>query len=552
MSIALVAITGLALSDALDLLEHRPGGTAFEISERPVFMALFAAGVLLALRWEIVGGIVSGFTASGLVVFASQQLEPGSATVVIAAFSVPALLWILIDLNDQRPRTALLGLLLAATAVVGGALLADHLYGRLFGPTHPPSGAVVLPESAVQWVWSGAVTQSSFSVAAKIDDEDDAGSVLLVIDRSAGFADPRRGDPVTVDEHGIARFDVAGLDPDTRYHYAVEIDGALDRTRAGVVRTFPVGPASFTVAIGSDARVGSNGAVFDAIRSLDPLLLYIVPGDFHYANIAEPERDEFEDVLDLTLSRPGPAALYRATPVAYVWDDHDFGGNGSGPWVKSAATAHETYRRYVPHYPLAGSTSALYQAFTIGRVRFIITDGRSARSLTSAPDDAAKSMLGSQQRAWFERELLDADEKYPLIVWVNPVPWISESRPGADDWGGYATERAEIADFIADNDIDGLVMLAGDAHMVAIDDGTNSDYSTGGGAAFPVMHAAALDRPGEVKGGPYSEGAVPGGGQFGVLEVNDAGGSTIEVTLSGRDWRNAELISHRFTVPVVG
>jgi hypothetical protein len=83
--------------------------------------------------------------------------------------------------------------------------------------------------------------------------------------------------------------------------------------------------------------------------------------------------------------------------------------------------------------------------------------------------------------------------------------------------------------------------------MVAIDDGTNSDFSSEGGAGFPVLQAAALDRPGTEKGGPYSHGAHPGGGQFGLIDVVDDGRS-IEVTLSGRTWEGEELASLRFTV----
>jgi hypothetical protein len=85
--------------------------------------------------------------------------------------------------------------------------------------------------------------------------------------------------------------------------------------------------------------------------------------------------------------------------------------------------------------------------------------------------------------------------------------------------------------------------------MLAIDDGSHSDYSAAGDAGFPVMQAAALDRPGSVKGGPYSEGAYPGGGQFGVMSVEDDGGAWITVTLSGRDWTGREIVAYRFTVP---
>ena len=253
-------------------------------------------------------------------------------------------------------------------------------------------------------------------------------------------------------------------------------------------------------------------------------------------------------MLDLTLTRPAQAALYRSTPVAYMWDDHDFGGNGSDSTSESASTAMGIFRRYVPHYPLAGPMTPVHQAFTIGRVRFILSDGRSGRTPASAPDNADKSMLGSEQKVWLKQELLASNDTHPLIVWVNALPWISEPSAGSDDWGGYATERRELADFIASNDIDGLLMISGDAHMLAIDDGTNSNYSTTGASGFPIMHAAALDRPGSVKGGPYTEGAVPGGGQFGVLTVTDDGGDTISVSLSGRNWENEELIAYDFEV----
>jgi hypothetical protein len=62
------------------------------------------------------------------------------------------------------------------------------------------------------------------------------------------------------------------------------------------------------------------------------------------------------------------------------------------------------------------------------------------------------------------------------------------------------------------------------------------------------MQAAALDRPGSTKGGPYSEGMYPGSGQFGLMTVADQGGATIDITLSGRDWTGREIVAHRFTV----
>ena len=49
-------------------------------------------------------------------------------------------------------------------------------------------------------------------------------------------------------------------------------------------------------------------------------------------------------------------------------------------------------------------------------------------------------------------------------------------------------------------------MIAGDAHMIAYDDGTNTDYAEGGGAGFPLMHSAPMAQVASYKGGPFSHG----------------------------------------------
>ncbi|MFC2172969.1 hypothetical protein ACFLU6_10120 [Acidobacteriota bacterium] len=67
---------------------------------------------------------------------------------------------------------------------------------------------------------------------------------------------------------------------------------------------------------------------------------------------------------------------------------------------------------------------------------------------------------------------------------------------------------------------------------------------------FPVMHAAAFDRSGRIKGGPYSHGAVAGGGHFGLLSIEDDGGDIIHVYLSGRDYTNKEIMSLDYPVKI--
>jgi hypothetical protein len=93
-------------------------------------------------------------------------------------------------------------------------------------------------------------------------------------------------------------------------------------------------------------------------------------------------------------------------------------------------------------------------------------------------------------------------------------------------------------------------MLSGDAHMVAIDDGTHSNYATGPGRGrrgFVVMHAAPLDRRTSEKGGPYSLGISRQRGQFGLVDVTDDG-QELSVELSGRDRAGAPVKGMRLAL----
>jgi phosphodiesterase/alkaline phosphatase D-like protein len=533
----------------------RSGQAGFaETLVQVALLVLYTVGWLVALRWTVPGATVMAVTAFGIGALSVVQYEPWKGLLLALLLYLPAgLLW----LGWQRTKgwravtalAAVLVVLLAGYAAAGSAVF-DHFYG----PQTPQSTAAPLPVDRVEWVWSGALTATSARVVAALADEPD-GEVRLAYAAGAeptSTAATALGAASAADGR-VVGFDVTGLQPGTEYRYAVMVDGTPDASRGrGRLRTPAEGAQSFTFAFASCARLGSNARTFETVLATDPLF-FVHLGDFFYADIARDDLSAFRRSYDRQLTTAAQAALFRAVPVAYVWDDHDYGPNDADRTSPSRAAAWAAYRSFVPHYPLplGSDEGPVAQAFTIGRVRFLVTDLRSERDPKADPDGPGKTMMGPAQLAWFERELLAANGRYPLIVWVSSVPWIDRSASPGDDWGAYADERQHIADLVAANGVQGLVMLAGDAHMVAADDGTNSDFSTSGGAGFPVLHGSPLDQRWRAKGGPYSEGVHLTTGQFGLVRVTDDG-ARVSLHFEGRTYDGATVLTFDWTSPAGG
>ena len=426
--------------------------------------------------------------------------------------------------------------------------------------------------------WTGALTATSAVVKVKMRKPDYVTTLVVAnLTRPEGL---RRFGPYTstTNNHRVVSFDLRALTPNTRYGYIVEVKGQQEPAFSGSFETLPIGPASFRFAFASCGKTGSTNASYERIREHSPLF-FLCPGDFHYEDIATNRVDKFWRAYDRVFASPVQARLYRQVPFVYMWDDHDYCGNGSDDRATGRPAARAAYELYAPHYPLEfqGLDQPICQAFTAGRVRFIVTDLRSQRDPASAKDTVDKSMLGAPQKEWLKKELLSARDSHAVTFWVSSVPWggstqtnhywpvttndfgylhhsslqyttnrgAKPSKPaGGDSWAWYSRERTEIADFIRDNRIRNLILLHGDMHALAADDGSNSDFATGGGAPIPVFAAAPLDRDASIKGGPYSQGVykpLKNEGCFGLVDVEDRG-STITVRYSGRSNDDLERI----------
>lgn len=542
-----LTVAALGLLGLTGAMPRNPEGDWFRTVEGPGQLALLGmvvVGLLVALRWPAPGATLVALAGVGLATLAAIAYPPAVAVSVAVLFMCPAvLLWVVWQRRETLGRIAALAAV-TFTLVVGSWVAADSVYDHFFGPAHPTSETPALDDPLIDWAWAGATDANGFTVV--VQPAIDAGRVEVLV-RSAAVDDsaPPKATSSGPVSDGVARLTVDGLSPATDYRYSFVVDGDPATGWVGEVRTFPDGMMEdITIAVSSCARTGSNGEVFDAIRDIGADL-YVISGDAHYSNIGRNDADAFGRAYDRILTAPAQAALYRSTPVAYIWDDHDFSGNDGDASAASRPAARAAYERAAPHYEL-NSTTTINQAFSIDTVRLVLLDTRSARQ-------PGVTMLGDEQLDWLRNELITSADDHDLVIIVSPTPWIGMASDTADSWAGFADERADLSQFIADNDLDNLLMVSGDAHMLAIDDGTNADYSATGEAIMPVLQAAALDRPGNVKGGPYSEGAFPGAGQFGVITVHrddsPSGDGSVEVEIVGRRYDGTVVVDHRFDVP---
>lgn len=386
--------------------------------------------------------------------------------------------------------------------------------------------------------WVGAVTTTGATVAVKVADGSTAR--LMVATDPALTSDVSYSAQATADSDGLTKLDIDGLEPATQYYYAVEVEGSLDTERTGSFRT--AGSGSFTFGFGSCCGSAVTDT-FAEIRSHDPDL-FVHLGDLHYGNISTDDVEAFRSRYDIALAAASQGSLYANVPTAYVWSDHDFGANSSNGSSPSRPAAQAAYRQYVPSYPLPSTSGGIYQTFTYGRIRFVLTDNRSYKSPAGTADTASKTILGDEQKAWFKDVIADATE--PVIIWGNENPWTGSPTAQTDGWRSYDTERQELVAFIQASGKH-VAIISGDMHAVAADDGTNSP------GGIPVFHAAPLFGNSHHRGGPYTYGPFPAEGQraqqYGIMSVQDTG-TSIALEFTGYEAGRTARVTYTKTYDV--
>jgi hypothetical protein len=389
---------------------------------------------------------------------------------------------------------------------------------------------------------------------------------------------------------------LGGLHPNTTYDLYLQVDSTpLEQQQAPIGRfttlSRPGRPYSFTFGAGSGVTTGSEHRVFRAVRHLlvppeaqdggedkaqagegdgegEPLLpaahFFAHLGSLHSSQVVSPDAADHRAAYHKSTRSFSQLQLTRHIPLVYTWADGDFAltdplSPDDDDARTVAAAARTAVREALPSHPLPDAQAtfphinhdaAIYHAFTVGRIRFIVLDTRS----TASPETG--TLLGDAQRAWLLYELhrLGApaavgQEAPKLAVLLSGAPWVgpaigSGGEPRSDPftlrnwWWEYWAERTTIARAIEKAPVP-VLLVTGGLDGVAVDLGANSNYTStnatfGTAGGPPVVTLGGLDSLDEpsMYGGPYSAGCRRARHEFGRFYVEDVASYAAEVNSS--------------------
>ncbi|MCA9622664.1 MAG: alkaline phosphatase family protein, partial [Myxococcales bacterium] len=278
-----------------------------------------------------------------------------------------------------------------------------------------------------------------------------------------------------------------GLSPATDYVYRFDVDGRGTSESYGF-RTAPApGGQQTRIAMGSCIR-DEPAPIFTTIPADAPdVFLYL--GDNHYANVNHITSLD-DDRLGIlrwnyrrALLQPDRALLARTASTLAIWDDHDFLGNNTVGSAPGKAVAKRAFDEYWAN-SLSGTSGApgVYSVEHYGDVDFFLLDDRYDRSPESDPGG---SMLSAGQMEWLKTELAASTAVFKIVANGSLFSYAGET------WKDFPAARQAFFDFLADNQVEGVVLVAGDVHRSLF-----RSIPRTKGYALPELVSSPLANPG--------------------------------------------------------
>jgi alkaline phosphatase D len=255
-------------------------------------------------------------------------------------------------------------------------------------------------------------------------------------------------------------------------------------------------------------------------------------------------------------ARPMIDRFFNKVPIAYTWDDHDYGNNNSDRFSLLREDALRAYDDYWPANGRSEGQAGIWYEYRIGDlVEVFMLDTRSQRdpdtyldprfvpdrtegsNRGALRDDPARSMLdgaaqpegmSTGQKAWLKESLLTSPAVWKVVV--SSVTW-NGTTVKDDAWWDFRAERNELVSFIQTNNITGVIFVSADLHTGGgIDDGTNADFpevtipsanlnQDESGRSSCAIHPTP-DRTLRTSCGDWSQGLFDHGSGYGLITLD--------------------------------
>jgi phosphodiesterase/alkaline phosphatase D-like protein len=351
--------------------------------------------------------------------------------------------------------------------------------------------------------------------------------------------------PTDVANGNVARLQISGLQPQTQYFYRPTINGAFV---SGDVRYFKTYPSkavadNFVITFGSCQNEDRNDDIVFAEMLNHNADLFLQVGDWGYPDNTDnlPNNPDYfpvnyNRVITSYKNKYNYAYMkqfLKTVTMAYTWDDHDYVNDNSSRNTASytdfgipvqiveVPIQPETRRNAIkgyfdlfPAYEPVDSSEGIFHKFLFGNVEVYMLDDRSARSPNTDglvnvngnwqfSPPPGHTIIGDIQRAWLLENLKKSTATWKLITTatafnktyrnvINPllnlpnIAGLPIASAVIDCWSGFPADQDSIINTVQQNGIDGVLMLSGDTHTAAMDDG--------GAGGLPEIMAGCLSQ----------------------------------------------------------
>lgn len=193
--------------------------------------------------------------------------------------------------------------------------------------------------------------------------------------------------------------------------------------------------------------------------------LWIWLGDIIYADTRDTAvlRRKYEQQMNKQVY----GDFVSGVPVIGTWDDHDMGINDADRYYEHKALAKHLFWNLMgvnQDSPLR-NREGVYSSWLLGppgkQVKIIMTD---LRYLKQKPG-ADSSMLGEEQWAWLEKELLESEARLNIIG--SSIQFLSRKKL-AENWAEFPSDQKRMWNLLEKQGKYNTIFISGDIHSAEL------------------------------------------------------------------------------------